>query len=301
MEEFNNKHEGERVFILGTGPSLNKTPLEQLKDEYTISMNKINLIYNETSWKPTYYVFYDVAHFTDSELPEHRRENVKENIESGITSFIAKPGMDYFGNKKNIHYFNYDHNISGYDRIRSLNRKDISSLWSEDISNKIYNFGSTISVAAQIAIYMGFDEIYFLGTDLYRPEIIPISIFDKCLHPVDYDFGGSETKLTKIQNFISDSNCKIGSLFNLVYYILLVKKIRKLKNLLEIPHSGKTHFSSEYIAGRDFSHRQVNKKMIQVHEIIKIASNKYDFKVFNATVGGYLEVYDRVDIYELLK
>ena len=41
------------VLIVGNGPSLNNTPLEKLKNNFvTIGMNKINLIYEKSSWRP---------------------------------------------------------------------------------------------------------------------------------------------------------------------------------------------------------------------------------------------------------
>lgn len=300
MKEFRNKHKGERVFILGTGPSLNETPLERLTDEYTISMNKINLIYGDTAWRPTYYVFYDVAHYLD-ELPEHRLENVTENIELGLTSFIAEPGKEYFGRRDHINYFKYDHRIgTGYDRMRCIKNKTINQIWSENICEKIYNFGSTISVAAQIASYMGFDEIYFLGTDLYQPEFVPIAIFRNHLHPVDYKFSTEKTKFANTRNYLTASCSKNKSFLNLIYYKLLAERWHNSNYVSKISESAKTHFSDEYLADREIVHREVNRKMIQIHEIIKLASEMYNFDVYNATIGGYLDIYDRVDIYDLI-
>ena len=41
------------VLIVGNGPSLNNTPLEKLKNNFvSIGMNKINLIYEKSSWRP---------------------------------------------------------------------------------------------------------------------------------------------------------------------------------------------------------------------------------------------------------
>ena len=36
---------GKRVFLIGNGPSLNKTNLDLIKNEYSIAMNRISLIY----------------------------------------------------------------------------------------------------------------------------------------------------------------------------------------------------------------------------------------------------------------
>jgi hypothetical protein len=49
LEQYSNKP----ILIVGNGPSLNKTPLHEIKDSFvSIGMNKINLIYEKTSWRP---------------------------------------------------------------------------------------------------------------------------------------------------------------------------------------------------------------------------------------------------------
>jgi hypothetical protein len=49
LKKFANKP----VLIVGNGPSLNKTPLEKIsKSSVSIGMNKINLIYEKSAWRP---------------------------------------------------------------------------------------------------------------------------------------------------------------------------------------------------------------------------------------------------------
>ena len=48
---------GKRIFLIGNGPSLNDMNLDLLENEDTIAMNRIELIYPKTKWRPTYYVF----------------------------------------------------------------------------------------------------------------------------------------------------------------------------------------------------------------------------------------------------
>ena len=50
--KYKDKHKGCRVFIVGNGPSLNKTNLDLIKDEFSIGMNRISLLFNKTKWKP---------------------------------------------------------------------------------------------------------------------------------------------------------------------------------------------------------------------------------------------------------
>ena len=48
---------GKRIFLVGNGPSLNDMNLDLLENEYSIAMNRIELIYPKTTWRPTWYMF----------------------------------------------------------------------------------------------------------------------------------------------------------------------------------------------------------------------------------------------------
>ena len=44
---------GEPIIIVGNGPSLKKTPLNDFSSIKSIGMNKINLIFDSTHWRPS--------------------------------------------------------------------------------------------------------------------------------------------------------------------------------------------------------------------------------------------------------
>jgi len=47
------KHTNKDILIVGNGPSLNKTPLDKINSKIvSIGMNKINLLYKNSSWRP---------------------------------------------------------------------------------------------------------------------------------------------------------------------------------------------------------------------------------------------------------
>ena len=57
FEDYKDKHKNERLFLIGNGPSLAETDLNLLKNENTLAMNRISLIYDKNiDWKPTYYL-----------------------------------------------------------------------------------------------------------------------------------------------------------------------------------------------------------------------------------------------------
>lgn len=152
LKTLKNKFEGKRCFILGNGPSLTTDDLDRLKNEYTFASNKILYLLDKTCWKPTFYCCDDPEAIVmiSAELSRH-------DIEYKFLNVSAKNAVK----QKNVHYmFNY----TPY----KLNRYDIdfgSICISEDISRYL-SIGYTVTFTSiQLAVYMGFREIYLLGCD----------------------------------------------------------------------------------------------------------------------------------------
>ena len=59
LQKLKDKFKGERCFIIGNGPSLNKIDLDLLKNEYTFGVNSIFLKTRQSGFKPTFYVVED--------------------------------------------------------------------------------------------------------------------------------------------------------------------------------------------------------------------------------------------------
>lgn len=301
MKEVKGIHDGERVFILGNGPSLSETPLEDLEEEYTIALNKIDLLYKNTTWRPTYYVFYDVVHYEKDGMSKELLNSVEKNIMEADKSFISSPGEKYFGEKEDIYYFEYNQNNNPAKRNHAIKNGEIENYWSNDISDKIFITGSTIIAAAQIAAYMGFDEIYLLGCDLYEPSDYLLKPFKSSEHPLEYSFEDDKSNLGKFYNYLSYSDSLIKSSINLIYF----KSLETVINIMGMaslynPLSHENHFSKEYTNTNVVFGERKNKMLREVHTIIKLASKEYGFDVYNATPNGYLEIYDRVDLEKVI-
>ena len=56
-----NSHLNRRCFIIGNGPSLTANDLDKLSEnsEITFAFNRIYHIFEQTSWRPTYYMSQD--------------------------------------------------------------------------------------------------------------------------------------------------------------------------------------------------------------------------------------------------
>ena len=145
-------HKGERCFIIGNGPSLTVQDLEKIGDESSFAFNRIYFMFDKTKWRPTYYMCIDIG-VLGMNLPEI----VKLELPTIILSDTVRNKIHE--NHSNIHFL-YD-----YARFK-INRFGFDPPYiSEDISNH-FCFGSTVTFdAIQLAIYMGYSEIYLVGVD----------------------------------------------------------------------------------------------------------------------------------------
>lgn len=149
IEKFKNRHLGQRCFIVATGPSLKNEDIDILykNKELCFSMNRIFKLENRR-WKPDYYVAVDTMFLRD----------YKEEI------------MEYPVDVKFINNFMEEEeqkNISLPYRIHCVTDDIVlqQPMFSDDISRVVYGGATVTYVCIQIAIYMGFKEIYLLGVD----------------------------------------------------------------------------------------------------------------------------------------
>ena len=143
-----NKYKGERVFLIGNGPSLNITPLYLLKNEYTIGFNRFNIMFERLNWKPNFYVA------VDSVVAKDMANEINE-----IT-----PLVDYA--------FFPDVHTDGTN-FKKFIKKRGNIVW---VKPGFGNFlselpkivlGGTVSFAAiQILTFLGFKEIILIGVDM---------------------------------------------------------------------------------------------------------------------------------------
>jgi hypothetical protein len=137
-----NKYTGRRCFIIGNGPSLKPEDLEKLKGEITFASNKIYKIFNQTTWRPTFYMVVDTIVL---------EENVRDiNLVEAMTKLTLKCYKNLF--KADIYFNNNLH-------------KNKCGSFSINIMESLYSSGTVSYHMLQIAHYMGFSEVYLLGHD----------------------------------------------------------------------------------------------------------------------------------------
>jgi hypothetical protein len=236
------KYEGERCFIIGNGPSLRKTPLDLMKDEYCFAMNRIDLVYEWTDWRPAFYSL-----VTTSVSDKLWAESSKEVIASGIPSFVDVSIM--------YHYIQWpppDNVVVLSSTKPSEDTWTIPQIdwWQYDISKGVCKHGTSALAAMQIAMYMGFNPIYLVGCDLgYKP-------FD---YEKDIDPNHYSTK----------------------YW---AKHRTKKGGTVVTPALA----------------QRMNIQAISAHFLAFMASEMAKVKIYNATIGGELNIYPRVNIHDIL-
>ena len=218
IQKFRNIHANKRCFIVATGPSLRVEDLELLEktNQICISMNRIYNIFDKTTWRPTYYMIQDLK------MIEDLKETIAE-LDLPV-KFVSGAAHEYWELKESLDSIKFNYvNLIEMDKM---------PFFSECVDKCIYE-GMTVTYAClQMAVYMGFCEIYLLGLD---------HNYSNDLYACSNHFAGYDTD----------------------------KKIR-----LNTVHIGQNELA--YISAREYAERN-------------------GIKIYNATRGGKLEVFERKD------
>lgn len=226
LKKYKNLHKGERCFILATGPSLTKEDAEALKNEYTFGVNSIYKMFEDTDWRPTYYVMSDsnVYKNTLASQPDFAFGgfSTKQNF---ITDSIEDIGLNPCDMSKisvfPFSYFEHLHSIL-YPKLK----------YRSDLVAGLYSMLTVTNACISIAQYMGFSKIYLLGVDFnYTPKM------------ENQHFDGSHNVL------IDDVHTCQSTIFNTA----------------------------------------------RAYKLVKEETEKAGVKVYNATRGGKLDIFERVD------
>lgn len=217
---FKDKYKGRRCFIVANGPSLRISDLEQIKANKDISfgMNRIYVLFDKTSWRPDFYLVQDptIVRACNKEIEKNLRE----------TQIFMKLSGEPWNKIPNAIF--YDLNHLYVDR-------NIKPTFG-DGKNGCFIDGKTVTYTAmQLAVYMGFSEIYLLGCDSnYSKD-------NKVINTASYP-----------DERMYDSK-KVGMNPDMEYNFMAYQAAK------------------EYLEG-------------------------CDSKIYNATRGGMLEIFERVDI-----
>ena len=225
-------HKGEKCFVIGNGPSLQVEDLDMIyqKKMPTFATNRVFKIFDKTEWRPTYYVSEDILLMKDAQDIINDMPVKGRFIPINLKWFegVDIPNADYF-------YIEYNKPM-----------KETFGL-SLDVPHNIRCRGTVTTTCLQLAIYMGFSEIYLIG--------------------VDHNFA---------------------------------KMFDKNGNVV-IDNTIKNHFVDDYDKGIYDQGFHVDNATEAYMDIERLSRKMKTFRVLNATRGGKLEVYERVDLDSILK
>lgn len=145
-----------RVFIIGNGASLNETPLELLKNEYTIGVNKIGAIFD-----PTHYVKIDFSQFDGNEWKNEVEPMLGRPclLWDVFRDGVSVPGEPFHDS---IPFGLGDFpNVTWVSRCEHHGNKGYEGLWHEPFCTA----HNSIVPMVQWAVKLGFKKIYLVGCD----------------------------------------------------------------------------------------------------------------------------------------
>lgn len=151
MPSFIDIHKGERCFVVGNGPSLSKMDMSKLKHEITIGSNRCYIGFDKWGIRFNYWGIEDQL-----VAPDIADEWNKIYFAG---KFIPRDLMHLVTNRINVHPINFKR-----EAFRALPRFSFSP-------SVIYWGSSVTYMLLQIAVIMGCNPIYLIGTDHYY--IIP--------------------------------------------------------------------------------------------------------------------------------
>lgn len=235
LAELKDTFRGERCFIVGNGPSLNKHDLSLLKNDKCFGVNSIFYKTELEGFKPTFYTVED-SHVLDDNLEAILKYDV-------AYKFFLAHYADKVPEAKNIYFVSADlgfyrksHPFGGYPRF------------SRDPADVVFAGQSVTLINLQLAYHLGFKEIYLIGMDFFYEK--PKSVITKGLTWISTE---------------DDPN----------------------------------HFDPRYFgAGKKWHDPQLDKVAIN-YEHAKKVLERNQRKIYNASIGGKLEIFERIDFESL--
>lgn len=153
LKEFENKYDGKRCFIIATGPSLTIDDLEKLKNEYTFGVNSIIRLFDKTDFRPDFYGIQDRDVYG-------AMQDIIRSTEFK-TAFYADIIEKYYNVPSNFIPFPYN----GEYHLYNGKLGEYNSKFSDNAYKIVYDGYSITYSLIEIAVYMGFKEIYLVGCD----------------------------------------------------------------------------------------------------------------------------------------
>lgn len=192
-EKYRNIHKGERCFILGNGPSLKKQDLSCLQGEVLFTVNQFFRAGFAEDLHSSYHFWADPFFFSKVGNNEEIH-NLLRRQNSETISFFESAGFDYIiDNKidKQIQCSFFKAGLPIYDEVLV------------DFSLPVSGCATVVQYAVELAIFMGFSEIYLLGCDM-TGIITTIEAKENQEFGEGYSYSLSESEKKRLRDVASD-------------------------------------------------------------------------------------------------
>lgn len=239
--QLKNIHKGKRCFIVCNGPSINSQNLKLLKNEIVFSVSNGYFHPDYLFYQPYYHCVPQIT-FTPKFTKKVTLDWFKEMHEKIGTASVFLSTSQYHLVKENDLFLNRQIHYTYFNLPWDSGRTSVY-----DISEKIPPVQSVSIMSLMIAMYMGFSEIYLLGT-----EHTALSEQKK----YNYFFETSKAIVSDNTEVFSKNGDILVSFSDLLY--------------------GQVEMWKEYT-------------------ILKNIALKNNIKILNATRGGVLDVFPRVE------
>ena len=229
--DFNKKwmniHKGEKCFVIGNGPSLSISDLEKISEQgyKCFAANKIFMFFNLSNWRPDYYAVCDTTLYN----------NYKKEIDAlPLVKFFPSDIYELMNNPLG--------KINLFSRLPFQWRENKPS-FNPNLMGYFGEGGTITHHLLQLAVAMGFSEIYLIGIDF------------------SFSWGiGPDGKYHEDPSIID-------------------------------------HFKEDATKTDTMPNLYLN---LQAYKAAKKYAESHGVKIYNATRGGKLNVFERVDIDRIL-
>ena len=134
-------HKGERCVIIGNGPSLNKTDVSKIKNEYTFGLNRIYLAFEDWGFQTSF-----LLSVNDLVVEQCRDDLMNLNM----PRFFSWRAKQWLTPQDNLHF---------------LYTTYTGPKFAKNVSGRVWEGATVTYTALQLAYHMGFSTVVLIGVD----------------------------------------------------------------------------------------------------------------------------------------
>ena len=166
--KFKGIHSSKRCFILATGPSIRNQDLKPLHGEWCFAVGEFFLHPDVQVIAPAYHVLAPIHPPFTMETTNQRFISFTKYYSKEVTYFLGDNDYQFSHSnflKGHLEYNHLDINFLNYFKDYQLDEFNYNNEHTWDICATPFAPRTVVYIAIQVAVYMGFNEIYLLGCD----------------------------------------------------------------------------------------------------------------------------------------